>query len=270
MKKLLAVIAVAMLMLAGCSSSETTEETSNTLVVGMECDYAPYNWSQIEDTEFSEPISETDYCDGYDVSVARELAEALDMELEVKAIAWDGLIPALVNDEIDAIIAGMTDTPERRESVSFTEPYYESEMVVVVHGESAYADITSIQELSGAAVVGQADTIYDEVIDQIDGVEHLTPQESFSRAILSVSAGEADALVGELPAAMGAVAANPELVIVRFEDGNGFVADTTVSVAIRLEDDQLEADLNAALAEITEEDRTQMMADAQDRQPSNE
>ena len=269
MKKLLTVLITA-LLLVGCSSETTTETTTETLVVGMECDYAPYNWSQLDDTEFSEPITEVDYCDGYDVTVARELATSLGLELQVKAIAWDGLIPALTNGEIDVILAGMTDTPTRRESVSFTNPYYESEMVVVVSSDSEYADITSIQELSGANVVGQADTIYDEVIDQIDGVNHLTPQESFTRSVLSVNTGEADALVGELPAALGAVAANPDLVIVRFEGSNGFDADTTVSIAVRLEDDQLEADLNAALAEISEDDRVQMMADAGDRQPSAE
>jgi putative lysine transport system substrate-binding protein/putative lysine transport system permease protein len=267
MKKLLAVL-MAALLLVGCSSETTTETTTETLVVGMECDYAPYNWSQLEDTEFSEPITEVDYCDGYDVSIARELANSLGMELQVKAIAWDGLIPSLTNGEIDVILAGMTDTPDRRESVSFTEPYYESEMVVVVANDSEYANITSIQELSGANVVGQADTIYDEVIDQINGVNHLTPQESFSRSVLSVNVGEADALVGELPAALGAVAANPDLTIVRFEGTNGFDADTTVSIAVRLEDDQLETDLNTALAEISEDDRVQMMADAGDRQPS--
>ena len=260
-----------LMLLTACSSSEdTATETDNTLVVGMECNYAPYNWSQIEDTEFSEPITETDYCDGYDVSIARELATTLGMDLQIKAIAWDGLIPSLTNGEIDIILAGMTDTPERRESVSFTNPYYESEMVVVVKSDSAYAGITNIQELSGANVIGQADTIYDEVIDQIDGVNHMTPQESFTRTILSVSTGEADALVGELPAALGAVSADPSLVIVRFEGDNGFEADTTVSIAVRKEDTQLEADLNDALALISEDDRVQLMADATDRQPSVE
>jgi len=270
-------VLVGTLAFAGCSnSSSDTSDTSSennpddVLIVGMECDYAPYNWTTTTENDYTVPISDADFADGYDVALAQKIADGLGQELEVKPISWEGLIPALQNKEIDLIIAGMTDTEERREAVSFTEPYYESEMVVVVSKESAYANATDIQDFSGAQVIGQANTIYDEVIDQIDGVEHMAAQTSFSRMILSVSSGEADALVGELPAAKGAIAANPDLMIIRFEDGHGFEADTSVSIAVNKDNSDLETQVNDILAGISTEDREVMMEEAIERQPSSE
>jgi len=236
----------------------------------MECNYAPYNWTQNTETEFTVKTSSVDYCDGYDVQIAKKIAAEMNKELVVKAISWDGLIPALQNDTIEALIGGMTDTEERRQSVSFSQPYYASEMVIVVPKDSPYANITNIQELTNAKVVGQADTLYDEVIDQIEGVNHLTPQESFTRAILSVTSGEADALVGELPAAKGAITSDSNLVIVRFNEENGFKADTTVSVAVKKDNTELVDQINSILENISSDDRTQLMVEAGERQPASE
>jgi len=270
-------VLVGTLAFAGCSStSSDTSDTStdsnpdDVLVVGMECDYAPYNWTTTTENDYTVPISEADFADGYDVALAQKIADGLDQKLEVKPISWEGLIPALQNNEIDLIIAGMTDTEERREAVSFTEPYYESEMVAVVSKESAYANATDIQDFSGAKVIGQANTIYDEVIDQINDVEHMPAQTSFSRMILSVSSGEADALVGELPAAKGAIAANSDLMIIQFGEGHGFEADTSVSIAVNKDNSDLETQVNKILDGISTEDREAMMEAAIERQPSSD
>ena len=93
-----------------------------TLRVGMECAYAPFNWQQLEENEFTAPIADGfGFADGYDVQIARRIAEALGMDLEVVKIDWNGLIPALGNAGnpgiIDLIIAGMSPTDERRSSI---------------------------------------------------------------------------------------------------------------------------------------------------------
>ena len=126
MKKLLCLLLA--MMLVGCSSSTsegstTTETTKDTFTVGMECDYAPFNWTQVEDSETAVKISDVDYCDGYDVVMATRIANELGLELQVKKVSWDNLIPSINNGDIDAIIAGMTDTEERRQEVDFTDPY---------------------------------------------------------------------------------------------------------------------------------------------------
>lgn len=272
MRKVLALLTLALLF-AGCSApaaSSDSDSTRKTLKVGMECNYAPFNWTQVEDSDTAEPISSVDYCDGYDVVMAARIAAELDMDVQIVKTDWDNLIPALNNGDIDLIIAGMTETPDRAEAVNFTSPYYESQMVVVVRADSELTSITNIQELSGYNVLGQLNTLYDEIIDQIEGVNHMTPQESYPRMVLSLQTSEADAITAELPVAKGVVAANPDLAIVSFTEENGFVADTSVSIAVRKSDTDLLNQVQAVLDTITQEERNTMMTEATDRQPANE
>ena len=148
-----------------------------TLRVGMECAYAPYNWQQVEETEFTAAIADNGgYADGYDVQIARRIAEALDMELEVVKTDWDGLIPSLTAGNIDLIIAGMSPTADRRMTIDFTDYYYQSELVVVVRADGPYAAATSLADLSGAVICAQLNTFHDTVIDQIPGVIHDMPR----------------------------------------------------------------------------------------------
>ena len=271
MKRVLTLLTLA-LLLAGCSApaSGNNDDSSNVLKVGMECNYAPFNWTQVEDSETAEPISSVDYCDGYDVVMAARIASELGMDVQIVKTDWDNLIPALNNNDIDLIIAGMTATPDRAEAVNFTNPYYESQMVVVVRADSELTNITNIQELSGYNVLGQLNTLYDEIIDQIEGVNHLTPQESYPRMVLSLQTGEADAITAEMPVALGVVAANPDLAIVTFDGENGFIADTTVSIAARKSDTELLNKVQAVLDTISQDERNTMMQQATDRQPAAE
>lgn len=117
-------------------TSETPAETNGVLRVGMECAYAPFNW-----TDMSEPTvgavaissqgSEGMYANGYDVQIAQYIANQLGMKLEIYAITWDGLLPALQSGTVDAIIAGMSPTAEREEEIDFTDVYYSSNLVVI-------------------------------------------------------------------------------------------------------------------------------------------
>lgn len=269
MKKLLIVLLV-LLCASGCSSTNSSEEQSNVLRVGMECDYAPFNWTQVEDSDTAVQISSVDFADGYDVVIASMIAEKLGMEVQVVKTDWDSLIPSLNAGAIDCIIAGMTETPERALEVSFTTPYYESQMVVIVRADSDLTGIDDIQQLSGRNVLGQANTTYDEVIDQIDGVVHMTPLATYPRMVLSLQAGEADAITAELPVANGVVAANPDLAIVMFAEGKGFVVDTSVSIAVAKENTELLNNIQSALDQISEADRLAIMEAAVNRQPAVE
>ncbi|MBQ2079382.1 MAG: ABC transporter substrate-binding protein, partial [Erysipelotrichaceae bacterium] len=82
MKKIIVLLFV--LLLAGCSSStpaESASNESNVLKVGMECDYAPFNWTQVQDSDTAVSISSVDYADGYDVVMARRIAELIGKEV---------------------------------------------------------------------------------------------------------------------------------------------------------------------------------------------
>ena len=93
------------------------------LTVGLECGYAPFNWSTTTPTDTTVAITDSQFlCDGYDVRVSSYLAEELDVELRIIKAEWDGLIPSLTSGNIDAIIAGMTDKPSRREKIRFSQP----------------------------------------------------------------------------------------------------------------------------------------------------
>lgn len=265
MKKLL--IALLLVLLVGCSSNE---DSNNVLRVGMECDYAPFNWTQVEANDTSVQITSVDYADGYDVVIASTIAKKLGKEVEIVKTEWNSLIPSLNAGQIDCIIAGMTETPERSEEVNFTSNYYESQMVVIVRKDSELVNIKNIQELSGYNVLGQINTTYDEIIDQINGVNHMTPLATYPRMILSLQAKEADAITAELPVARGVVSANPDLTIVEFADGEGFEVDTSVSIAVAKENTELLNAIQEALDSISVDERLSIMEAAVNRQPAVE
>lgn len=111
--------------------------TTGTLKIGMECAYEPYNWTDTEGTPLGAvPISSEGqqglYANGYDVQIAQYVANRLGLKLEIYAMEWDSLIPAVNSGAIDAIVAGMSPTAERSEQLDFTDTYYESNLVVII------------------------------------------------------------------------------------------------------------------------------------------
>ena len=117
-------------------TSEAPAEPVGTLRVGMECAYAPFNWTDMDTPSLGAvPISgegkDNMYANGYDVQIAQYVANKLGMKLEVYSYEWDGLIPALNSGAVDAIIAGMSPTAEREEQIDFTNVYYSSNLVII-------------------------------------------------------------------------------------------------------------------------------------------
>ncbi len=94
--------------------------------VGMEVAYAPYNWQTSESSEYTIPVDNVSgaYADGYDVQFAKLVCEKLGGEPVAVKMTFSGLIDALNNGQIDLIIAGMSATDERRQSVDFSDPYF--------------------------------------------------------------------------------------------------------------------------------------------------
>lgn len=264
----ISIVTLSLILLTGCGSSIKNTHEDNKLTVGMECNYAPFNWSTTTADEYTEQISTVDYCDGYDVTIAKKLAKSLGMEVEIVKYDWDNLIPGLMQNEIDVVIAGMTATEDRKEVVDFTDPYYTSQEVVIVRKDSTLTSITDIQELKGKTVKGQLNTLYDTIIDQIEGVNHGTAMESYPSLVNDLLNKGCDAITAELPVAEGIVASNPDLTYVTFKEGHGFTADTSVSIAVKKDNTELLDKLQKALNAISEEERQQMMLEAVERQPA--
>ena len=269
MKKLVSTLALCT-VLGACGNSGA--DAADTFVVGMECNYAPFNWQIGQQTETSVSIGGAGYCDGYDVMVATEIASTLGKELEIKKLEWDGLQPALESGEITAIIAGMTANEDREQGIDFTTPYYESEMVMIVRADDALVQATSIQEFAGKNVIGQMNTNYDTIIDQIEGVNHLTPKGTYPELVMSLQSKEADATTAELPVAQGIIEANPDLAIVQFAQGQGFDIDTSVSIGLKegSRDGELFNSVQEALNTISPETRDEWMSQAKNNAPTGE
>lgn len=275
MKKLLTTALACTLLLAGCGSKNDKEISENTgkekFRVGMECGYVPFNWQTNTQTDTSVSLGGAGYCDGYDVMMARKIAEKLDMEIEVKKIEWKGLQPALDSGDIDAIIAGMTANDEREAGVDFTTPYYESEMVMIVRKDDKAAKFDDIQQFKGLNVVGQQGTNYDDVIDQIKDVKHATPKASYPEMVLALQNKEVDAITAELPVAEGVTSTNKDLAIVKFAEGKGFKADTSVSIGLKegSRDSEYFKKVQAALDSISQDERKELMKTATNAAPAN-
>ncbi len=259
--------------LSACADGNQFDLDSETqLVVGMEAAYAPFNWSTPDTNSFTVALDGQPgfYVDGYDVVMAQQIADALGLELVIRAIEWLGLIPALTSGEIDVIIAGMTPTAERAQTVAFSNEYFRSEQVMVVTSNGDYANATSLTDFSGAKIVAQEGTIQDTLIDQITGVLHQTTLNSYSALSIALSSGTVDGFVAELPVAQGLAASNSNFSIISFADGQGFTIDdeeVIVSVALRQEDINLLSAINAALASISTQTRNDYMEAALLRQP---
>ena len=243
---------------------------SSQLRVGMECAYAPSNWQESAATDTNVPVENVAgaYAEGYDVQIARILADRLGKELVIVKLSWDGLIDALNQGQIDAIIAGMMDTAERRESINFSDPYKETIYSMMVLAGSPYENAASIQDFSGAAVLGQQGTALDDVIDQIEGVEHLSPVGSVPDMISRLQQGTCDAIVINEESAPGYLASNPDFRLITFSEGNGFTLPAKGScVGLRKSDTELLAQVNEILATIDSDARTEMWNTAVANQP---
>jgi len=241
----------------------------STLRVGMEAAYAPYNWQATEESDTTIPIENVSgaFADGYDVQITKKIAEGLEMEPVAVKLEWDGLIEALGQGQIDLIIAGMTATPEREESIDFTDPYYVGTYGLMVQAGSEYENATSIQDFSGAAVLGQKDTLLDSVIDEIEGVNHLSPVPTVPDQISNLLAGSCDAITFDVGNIASITEAHPELVGIIFEEGKGFSEEVPVNIGISKGNDDIVAQMNGILAGISEDDRQAIWAAAVERQP---
>lgn len=269
MRRITAVILAAMLLCL-CAGGAFADEAP-VLRVGMECAYAPNNWLETEASETNLPISNVagSYAEGYDVQISRLIGEYAGYGIEIVMLGWDGLIEALNQGQIDMIIAGMADTATRREAINFSAPYHVTEYGILLDRNSQFASAKTINDFAGACVLGQKDTMLDSVIDQMEGVEHLTPVSSVPNMISRLQEGTCDAIVVNVENSRAYLASNPNFALVRFAEGDGFdLGFVGACVGIRKSDDALLAQVNDALAQIDDDTRTQLWDAAVEGQPT--
>lgn len=276
-KKLLLLMAAMMtaLLLAACGSddegtaSEDGENESGVLKVGMEAGYPPFNWTQNDDSNGAVKIEGSkEYAGGYDVEIAKKIAEGLGKELVIVKTEWDGLVPSLQSGAVDAIIAGMSPTEDRKAAIDFTENYYTSDFVVVVKKGGAYEKAAKLADFEGAKITAQLNTTNYKVIDQIPGVNQQVAMDNFPAMRVALQSGAIDGYVAERPEAISAAAAIDGFTYNELEDGfKTEPADTAVAIGIRKGEKNIDK-MNEVLSNISEDERQKLMENAISNQPA--
>jgi len=271
MKKTLVamILMMAVVTLSGCGT-KIDAKNDGILKVGMEAGYAPFNWTQNNDANGAVAIEGgREFAAGYDVEIAKRLAEELGQELVIVKLEWDGLIPAVKAETIDVIIAGMSPTEPRKESIDFSDNYYMSDLVLVVRRGGAFEGATSLADFSGAKITAQLNTFHYDVIDQIPGVQKQTAMENFASIRVALESGVIDAYVTERPEAVSASAANNNFTFVELSDGfETSPDDTAIAVGIDKGNEELLERINEILAKISVEEQQAIMDEAILSQPS--
>lgn len=278
----LSLAAALALSLAACGSSTGASDVPDgdgdpaTLTVAMECAYAPYNWTQSDDANGAVQIRDSsDYAYGYDVMMAKKIAEALGQEVQIVKLDWDSLIPAIMSGDVDCAIAGQSITAERSQQVDFSDPYYYASIITLVKKDSPYASAASVADLSGAVCTSQLGTIwYDVCLPQIPEADILPAQETAPAMLVALDSGACDVVVTDRPTAQAALVAYPDFVALDFGGGeNDFQVseeDINIGISMKKGNTALQSAINEVLATMTEDDYNAMMDEAISVQPLSE
>ena len=278
MKKIIAMILamVMMMSLAACSGGATTGVEDGVLTVGMECAYAPYNWTQTDDSNGAVPIANVPgaYANGYDVMMAKKICEANGWQLEIRKLDWESLVPAVQTGEIDCAIAGQSMTAERDELVDFAGPYIYASIVCLVQKDSALATATGISQLTGTCTSQRGTIWYETCLPQVKGATIQSAADDAGAMLMPVSSGTCDFVCTDMPTAQGAVISYPNLTILDFSNSsdNFQVSDEEINIGISVRDGNktlLDA-MNAVLNPMSADDFNALMAQAVSIQPIEE
>lgn len=234
----------AALMLGACSPSTDQNEqngaaaengtSGKTLRIATEGAYPPFNYTNSDGS-----------LGGFDIDVANALCKQMNAKCDIVAQDWDGIIPGLLAQKYDAVIAGMSITPERQEKVDFTEPYFANTMVWLTSTNGKF-DPKNIQNLT---LGGQRSTTPGAYLqDHYDGKNGNSVQlyDNYDNAYLDLKSGRSDAVLAEKVSAKAWLKDNPE--------GFGIIGDEidnddNIAIAVR-KGDSLKDDFNSALKEI--------------------
>ena len=271
--------AAMVLSLAACGSSNTaksegsTDAGKKTLKVAMECGYAPYNWTQSDDSNGAVPIKDSsDYAYGYDVMMAKKIADELGYDLQIVKLDWDSLIPAVQSGLVDCVIAGQSITSERLQMADFTEPYYYASIVTLVKKGSKYENAKGVADLAGATCTSQLGTIwYDKCLPQIKDANIQAAQESAPAMLVALNSGRTDVVVTDMPTGKAALVAYPDFKLLDFSgsDDNFKVSDEDINIGISVKkgNTELVDSINSVLSKMTKDDYNKMMDEAISVQP---
>ena len=264
---------------AQTSVSGSTGVEDGVLTVGMECAYAPYNWTQMDDSNGAVPISNVpgSYANGYDVMIAKKICEANGWKLEIVSSAWESLTPAVQAGSMDANIAGQSMTADRLNEVDMAGPYYYANTVCLTTKDSPYANAKSIADLTGGRCTSQSGTNwYDSCLPQIEGAQVQTAAETAPAMLMALETDAVDFVCTDMPTAKAAAARDDNLVILDFSGTDGDfqypseekrAEEVNIGIAVRKGNTTLKDAINSVLETMTPDDFNALMDQAIAIQP---
>ena len=224
----------------------TTEVESYTLegikkkgkiIVGTSADYPPFETHALVDGE--------DQIVGFDIEIAKYIADELGVELELVDMDFDKLLGGLETGMLDMVIAGMNPTPEREKEANFTDIYFETTHSVLIHKDSA-SEITSPEDLKGKSIGVQIGTTQEKVAKTIENAEVLSLNLN-ADIVMNLKTKKIDCAVMEKVVAESFAKANDDLMVVE-----GITLDSGaegVAIAVKKGNDELTEKLNEILAD---------------------
>ncbi|MCW3491047.1 basic amino acid ABC transporter substrate-binding protein [Dethiobacter alkaliphilus] len=242
------VLVLALGVLAGCGNNEANNNENNNgndngepaeaLIMGTNAEFAPFEFIN-DDNEY----------DGFDVDMAKMIADELGMELEIDNMAFDGLISAVLSERVDMAVAAMTITEERQEEVNFSDPYINAGQVIVVLEDND--EIQSVEDLQdGKSVAVQLGTTGDIEASRIVDDSNIVRLQQINAAFMELETGRVDAVIVDNPVAQRYINTMGSLKMVGEP-----LTEEYYGIAVNKDNTDLLEQINQALANIKEDGR---------------
>lgn len=206
------------------------------IILGTSADYPPF--------EFHALVDGKDEIVGFDIEIAKYIAEKLGVELEINDMDFDSLITALGAGRVDIVIAGMNPDPER--DANFTDVYYEANLAVLVPKENPLG-ILKEEDLKDKKIGVQIGTTQEDVANNAGGKEVLSLASNYD-LVMNLKTNKIDCAIMETPVAEAFAKSNDDLIVV---EGLEIDSGTDgVAIALKTGSDELTEKINEILAEI--------------------
>lgn len=182
---------------------------------------------------------------GFDVDIANALCAEMKRTCVIVAQDWDGIIPGLVNNKYDAIVASMSITEERLKSIDFTSPYYSNYIAIVAKNDSGF----TVDDVTKRPIGAQRSTVASEWAEENAGSRgDVKLYDTQTAAYSDLESGRIDALVSDLLPAVDWLKSKGDFSIV----GDKIDIGDKIGIGLRKGEDDLKAAFNKALATIRE------------------
>ncbi len=242
--------------LVGCSSKEESSQLESIkekgkLVIGTSADYPPY--------EFHKKIDGKDTVVGFEMEIAKEIAKEIGVELEIKDMKFDGLLPALQSQNIDMIVAGMSPTEEREKAVNFTDVYYNGENAILIKKDDL-EKYKTVESLKDVKIGVQKSSIQEGFAKDNIGATNIKSLSKIPDVILELKNSNVDAVVVSKEAVTGYLKEYPEIVFANVDLGQSKEEGSAIATK-KSEDYSLIKKTNDILGSLKKENKIQKFVD---------